>query len=184
MGCRRMLHAGPRITEAAAAFSSILLSLFLVFWELSTDTVCHCALAITAECTWQSRLTECDQAASPRVRGGEWGGYCRPLDQSFPWARPHGDHGDSLCHGVTVRCLLDRLAAWQRDTHPSQAHVQYRGPSGGSALRGYQGSQADNHIPAPLRPASVRVCVYTVAFPFPHLSRSGHDENVATTRLS
>lgn len=39
MGCRRMLHAGPRITEAAAAFSSILLSLFFVFWELPTDTV-------------------------------------------------------------------------------------------------------------------------------------------------
>lgn len=81
---------------------------------------------------------------------------------------------------MTVRYLLDQLiAAWRRDNHPFQTHVQYRGPLGGSALRGYQVSQADIHIPALPSP-----CLLCGRIAFPYLTRSGYDENVATTRLS
>lgn len=112
--------------------------------------------------------------------GVECDWYCRPsISQHFGGVLIE-THGDSLCRSVTVRYLLDQLiAAWRRDNHPFQTHVQYRGPLGGSALRGYQVSQADIHIPALPSP-----CLLCGRIAFPYLTRSGYDENVATTRLS
>lgn len=183
MGCRRILHSGPRSTEAAAACFSILLSVFLsgkLFITLSR------AMSLLPGCDPQRTLGRPLSAPARLLHRGFGVGMGRlfpPLDQSvflgFSWRT----HSDSLCSGVTVRCLLERLTAWQRDTHPPQAHVQYRGPLGGSALRGYLGSQADNQHSCPLPPSSVCVCVYG-RIAFSHLSRSGNDENVATTRLS
>lgn len=94
------------------------------------------------------------------AEGSGWAGwdcYCRPLDQSVSWAFLTGTHSESLCRGVTVRCFVARPAHSVAARHPSipkPPHVQYRSPLGGSALRGYQGSQDDNHIPPAVSPSS------------------------------
>lgn len=97
------------------------------------------------------------QVASLRVRGG-WNGRAitAPLGQSF-WLLVE-THSDSLCHGVTVNYQIVALTQRGSETpiHP-RAHVQYRGPLGGSALRGRQVAKLTTTFLSSLPPSPVCV---------------------------